>query len=67
MVDWFGTLKGLPREPVQVNRFSKILNVKKYIETQTATIEATKADPFNRVFKEAYLRLYDLKKFIENE
>lgn len=65
MLKWFEDLKELPKEPVQVNHYTRIVDLKKYLETQRATLEANMKDPFNRVFINAYYRLYNLKQFIQ--
>lgn len=65
MLQWFEDLKELPPEPVQINKHTKIIDLKKFLETQRATLEANMAHPFDRVFMLAYMRLYNLKKIIK--
>lgn len=65
MEEWFNG-RPLPEEPVQINACAKIINVKKYVETNIATMKANQERPWQAAFKPAYLRLYELKKFIES-
>lgn len=65
MIVWFNDLKEFPVIPVVIGKHCKIWDLKKYIETQKTTIEANLKDPFNRLFVNAYMRLFELKKIID--
>lgn len=56
----------LPVGPLKINSFSTIMDVDKYVETSLAQLKSNQTKPWQAPFKPAYMRLYELKKFIEN-
>lgn len=65
MEKWFEG-RNLPAPPIKMNEACTITNVKLYVDTQIKTIRANQEKPWQAAFKPAYMRLYYLKKFIEN-
>lgn len=65
MEEWFMG-RSLPKSPLRMNDYSVIHDLKKYVETNLAQVKNNQDKPWMAPFKPAYMRLFHLKKFIEN-
>lgn len=66
MAAWFESAP-LPEAPVKVNGYSTITNVKDYVRANIGCIKHYRDNPMAAPFLPAYMRLFELKKYIENE
>lgn len=66
MAAWYAGQK-MPAGPLRLNNYSTIIDVQRYADANVAIITAYKENPLAAPFMPAYMRLYELKKYIENE
>jgi len=66
MQEWFKENRSKFEKSFQLNAWTKVLNVDNYIDTQLETIEYyAREKTYGDIFKESYLRLYELKRYHE--
>lgn len=61
LIAWYDG-RALPTLPVKLNKHTTLINAKKYVETQIATMQAYK--PLSMCWNHAYMRLHNLKIFL---
>lgn len=66
MAAWFESAP-LPEGPIKVNVYSTITNIKDYVRANIGVIKHYRDNPTAAPFLPAYMRLFELKKYIENE
>lgn len=66
MVEWYKG-RSLPEGSFRLNSYSTITDAKKFVETNISMMLSNMSKPWQSAFKPAYMRLYELKKHIENE
>lgn len=66
MEEWYEG-RELPPGPIKINSCATIENVALYVSTNLQTMKASQVTVWMAAFKPSYMRLYHLKKYIENE
>lgn len=65
LINWFNGWE-LPPGPLAISPGVTVNNPKKHVKAQVDIMEGN-SDPYNRVFVAAYYRLFNLKKYLQNE